>query len=304
MIFARILPPPPPHKSFYSNYLACSLLLGAIFFYSCDPPNSSPPPTYTTTISGEITSPTGDPITAKVWASTDTTNKFTTEADGKYSLTVKHSGTFQIIAESEDSKYAINPKIIKTTKKAESLKITLQYVTTVSGKIITPAKAADPSKGSFIADAEVRANPAKKVQTNPEGNYELKVNHSGTFTITANYTNLDGNYKQSTPQTVKTTSPTHSLDIPLNYGYTITLSGQVISVKTGDIGFKNGATVTIEVEGVEIKSTTTKDGGKYHITFSHPGTYKATASLAGFRSRTSNPPRDTEETSNTIFTLD
>ena len=274
---------PPPYKSFCNNYLACILLFGAIFFYSCDPPSSSsPPPTYTTTISGEITSPTGDSIAAKVWASTDTANKVTAGAKGNYSLTVKHSGTFQIIAESEDGKYAINPKIIKTTKKAEILNITLQYVTTVSGKIITPAKAKDSSKGSFIADAEVRANGVK-AKTNSEGSYELKVKHSGTFTITANYTNPDGNYKKSAPQTVKTTSPTHSLDIPLNYGYTITLSGQVISVKTGDIGFKNGATVTIEVEGVEIKSTTTSGNGNYRITFSHPGTYKATASLDGFK---------------------
>ena len=124
---SQFTPPPPPHKSFCSNYLACSLLFGAIFFYSCDPPSSSPPPTYTTTISGEITSPTGDPIAAKVWASTDTANNFTAGAKGNYSLTVKHSGTFQIIAESEDGNYKAS-KTVKTTKKAESLNITLQYV--------------------------------------------------------------------------------------------------------------------------------------------------------------------------------
>ena len=226
-----------------------------------------------------------------MWASTDTANKVTAGAKGNYSLTVKHSGTFQIIAESEDGKYAINPKIIKTTKKTESLKITLQYVTTVSGKIITPAKAKDSSKGSFITTAEVRANGAK-AKTNSEGSYELKVKHSGTFTITANYTNPDGNYKQGAPQTVKTTSPNHGpLNIPLNYGYTTTMIGKVAV----EFNFKDGATVTIEVEGVKIGSTTTKGGGKYRITFSHPGTFKATASFPGYISYSREPARETRK---------
>ena len=84
---------PPPHKSFCSNYLACSLLFGVIFFYSCDPPSS---PTYTTTVSGKIITPKGNPITtAQVRAPGA---KAKTKADGSYELKVKHSGTFQIFA--------------------------------------------------------------------------------------------------------------------------------------------------------------------------------------------------------------
>ena len=135
--------------------------------------------------------------------------------------------------------------------------------------------------------AEVWVDPARKVKAEADGSYELEVaNHSGTFTINANYTNPDGNYKQSNPQTVKTTSPTHSLNIPLNYGYTVTLSGEVGSIKAGDIGLKDGATIIIEVEGVEIGRTTSGSSGmskgNYSITFAHPGAYKARVNLAGY----------------------
>ena len=73
------------------------------------------------------------------------------------------------------------------------------------------------------------------------------------------------------------------------------MSGQIGSIKTGDIGFKNGATLTIEVEKVVVGSTTTSGNGNYSINFSHNGTYKATASLAGFRSDIKNPARETRK---------
>ena len=48
------------------------------------------------------------------------------------------------------------------------------------------------------------------------GSYSLEVvKHSGTFTITADYTAGDGNYKAGTPQAVKTTAATHSQNIAL-----------------------------------------------------------------------------------------
>ena len=74
------------------------------------------------------------------------------------------------------------------------------------------------------------------------------------------------------------------------------MSGQVFFFKAigEDLEPKNGATVTIEVEGLFAGSTKTSGGGKYRITFSHPGTYKATASLAGFRDDVKEPARSTE----------
>ena len=77
------------------------------------------------------------------------------------------------------------------------------------------------------------------------------------------------------------------------------MSGQVAA---GYI-FRDGATVTIEVEGVKIGSATTKDGGYYSITFSHPGAYKATASFTGFRDDAKDPARSTRNTLKNDFSL-
>lgn len=62
------------------------------------------------------------------------------------------------------------------------------YTTTVRGKVITPARAADPVKGSIITTARVWAStdPTKKVAVGADGSYRLQVaGHSGSFTITA-----------------------------------------------------------------------------------------------------------------------
>ena len=105
-----------------------------------------------------------------------------------------------------------------------------------------------------------------------DGSYSLEVvKHSGTFTITADYTAADGNYKAGAPQSVTTTAATHSQDIALNYGYTTTLSGQVRDTPptTGMIINRNGATVIITVEGREAARTTSRtiggNDGSYRI---------------------------------------
>ena len=86
----------------------------------------------------------------------------------------------------------------------------ITYTTTVKGKVITPAKAAGPTKGSVIATAQVWAStdPAKKVDVGTDGSYTLEVaGHSGSFTITAEYTATSNkNYKTSDPKSVTTTA--------------------------------------------------------------------------------------------------
>ena len=173
--------------------------------------------------------------------------------------------------------------------------------------MVTPARFKDATKGSVIPTAEVWAStdPAKKVKVKADGSYELEVaNHPGTFQIFADYTGTDGNYKQSDPQKVETTDSTHSLNIALKYGYTTILSGFIGSNRRGDGSYKSGATVTIEVEGVVVDSTTSSgNGGRYSITVDHPGTYKATASLANYTNDVSTPARVTEEKRTVNFIL-
>ena len=156
------------------------------------------------------------------------------------------------------------------------------YTTTVSGTVITPAKAADPSKGSTITTARVWAStdPTKKVAVGTDGSYSLQVaGHSGSFTITAEYTATDGNYKKTSTAKAVTTKGTaiENQDIALKYGYTTTVRGTVVTLAGGGgTAPVVGATVVIEVEGIEAGRDTAKAGnGEYRITVDHPGVMTA-----------------------------
>lgn len=161
------------------------------------------------------------------------------------------------------------------------------YTTTVSGKIITPGLAADPSKGRSIAKAEVWSSidPANKVLAKMDGTYSLTVTHSGSFTITANYKGRDGNYKASAPKIINTSARNiDDQDIALKYGYITSVSGKVevfpdeTNLRDGTSGtLTNNVMVIVEVEGVEVARGTTKNiggkNGQYYIDdIPHDGT--------------------------------
>ena len=142
------------------------------------------------------------------------------------------------------------------------------YTTTITGKVVTPARAADSTKGAVITTAQVWAStdPTKKVSVDAtNGSYSLEVvKHSGTFTITADYTAGDGTYKAGAPQTVTTTAAAHTQDIALRYGYTITISGVIADDQRstgGSITARNGATVTAAAEGRVVASVTSSGTG-------------------------------------------
>ena len=180
------------------------------------------------------------------------------------------------------------------------------YTTTVKGTVVTPARAADPTKGGVITTARVWAStdPTKKVSVDTtDGSYSLNVaGHPGTFTITADYTAGDGNYKAGAPQAVTTTATAHTQNIALRYGYTTALSGQVLDNPPGaSITSRDGATVIITVEsrGLEVARTTSStiggNAGSYRVTFDHPGRFRITASFGG-RSHSFEPARVTTPT--------
>ena len=166
------------------------------------------------------------------------------------------------------------------------------YTTTVSGKVVTPAKAADPAKGSVITTARVWAStdPAKKVAVGTDGSYSLQVaGHSGSFTITAEYTAAgDKNYKTGDPKTVTTKGASiENQDITLNYGYTTEVIAQVSLNATTTSGgaISSGVTVVITAEdGHEVGRGITASGGARTavITVDHPGRMIITASRDGY----------------------
>ena len=136
---------------------------------------------------------------------------------------------------------------------------------------------------------------ANKVTAGADGKYTLEVaRHSGTFTITANYKKLipgssvDLYYKASNPKTVKITSPTHSLNIPLKYGYTttFTLTGTLYDA-AGNGTRSEGVTMRIEVEGRKAASgqTSGSTGPKYSAKVAHPGIVNLVASHSGYKTK-------------------
>ena len=167
------------------------------------------------------------------------------------------------------------------------------YTTTVSGKVITPARAADPAKGSVITTARVWAStePDKKVDVGADGSYSLQVaGHLGSFTITAEYTATGNkNYKTSDPKTVGTTGAAiENQDIALNYGYTTTvpvLVGLHMTLTSGG-PVSSGVTVVITAEsGHEVGRGITSDATtppSAVIEVDHPGRMVITASRDGY----------------------
>ena len=187
------------------------------------------------------------------------------------------------------------------------------YTTTVSGKVVTPARAADPAKGSVITTARVWAStdPAKKVEVGADGGYSLQVvNHSGSFTITAEYTATGNrNYKTSDPKTVTTKGAAiENQDIALNYGYTteFTVKASLNATTASGGTISSGVTVVITAEGGhEIGRGITS--GNFAATgvlpsavieVDHPGEITATVSRDGYRSNSNSSiaVRTTERT--------
>ena len=224
---------------------------------------------------------------AEVSASTAPEKVVKTRSDGSYSLQVKeHTGTFTLtVKKAGYASVTISIDTEKSNHTVPVMQLAKLYTTTVRGKVVTPARAADPAKGSIITTARVWAsiNPDNKVLVNTtDGSYSLQVaNHTGSFTITAEYTATgDKNYKTSDPKTVSTTgAEVNNQDIPLNYGYTITISGKTYLFPPGgsEATLKPGMRVTVEVEGVEVTSSggrdTSDSSGDYRITFSHSGRF-------------------------------
>ena len=185
------------------------------------------------------------------------------------------------------------------------------YTTTVSGKVTTPAgkpvtqyeTTARPSVPS-ADDAKVWASTTSatttKVPVAADGSYTLEVtDHPGTFTLNVDYP-AGRDYKAGAPQSVTTTATAHTQDIALSYGYTTTMSGLVsVCLSVSSCSNRNGATVIIEVESREAARTTSRtiggNAGSYRITFDHPGTFRATASI-GSRTDDTPYPRHTDPT--------
>ena len=142
-------------------------------------------------------------------------------------------------------------------------------------------------------------DPANKVPVNTtDGSYSLQVaNHTGSFTITAEYTAADGKYKTSTAKTVTTKGASiENQDIALEYGYTTEVIAKAsLNMNTTSGGrISSGVTIVITAEdGHEVGRGITSGavGPSAVIPVDHPGRILITASRDGYRGDTTNSER-------------
>ena len=288
------------------------------------------PATYTTTVTGRVTdkSTAAGVPDAEVSASTAPGTVVKTRSDGSFTLQVKeHTGTFTLTVK-KAGYTPVTTERIDTTENTHTVpaiqltKITptdggtreptATYTTTVRGRIVTPARAADPAKGGPIPTAEVWSSidPANKVPAAADGSYTLEVaNHTGRFTITADYTAADGKYTASAAKTVTTTgAAVDNQDIALKYGYTTTVTVQVSLQSSSGAGIiSSGVTVIITAEdGHEVGRDITSGavGPSAVITVHHPGRMVITASRDGYTSDGGSGIKYTNTTAGTVsYTL-
>ena len=238
---------------------------------------------------------------AEVSASTAPGNVVKTRSDGSFTLQVKeHTGTFTLtVKKAGYASVTISIGAEKSNQTVPMIQLAKTYTTTVRGKVVTPAKAADPTKGSAIATARVWAStdPTKKIDVGTDGSYTLQVaNHTGNFTITAEYTATGNrNYKTSDPKNVTTKGAAiENQYIALNYGYTTEVTVQVALYPTGAAPIiANGveivitANTTTEQGHVVGRGTTSGTARNAVIRVDHPGMIRVTASNTGYSSASS-----------------
>ena len=173
-----------------------SLLLAVFLLHSCDNPSGSSTPTPTTTVSGKVTTPAGNPLTtAQVWASTDPARKVKVKQDGSYSLGVFHSGSFTITAEDTEGNYQTSdPKPFNDIKAknidGRDFELKYGHTTTVSGKTNTYGgnPPASGTRNGITVIIEVEGLEVGRTTSSGGGDYTFNdVAHNGTLVIKANH---------------------------------------------------------------------------------------------------------------------
>ena len=209
----------------------CVLLLAVFLLHSCDNPSGSS--TLTTTVSGKVTTPAGNPITtAQLWASTDPARKVKVKEDGSYSLGVFHSGSFTLSAgyTGEGGSYKMSdPKPFDNikAKNIDGRDIALKYghTTTLSGQVVGNYTSSAGGRGTTLENnaaviVEVEGIEVTKYRTRRiggigNGAYSISnIAHNGTLVIKVNHSLRVTAYKPYS-HTLRTTAKATSHTINL-----------------------------------------------------------------------------------------
>ena len=286
------IPPPRGNGNLMSRKItrglaavsAACALGAAVILAACDSPAKpvTPDQSLSTTVSGKVTDAKNQGVEGVRISASGTAGDVTpvtTRSDGTFTLKVPHRGGFTLTAAKNG--YDDKSQDFTTDKTAEIWDISLDFATTVSGKVST-----DGTAGLVGVTVSVDGRgDITPVTTGDDGNYSLRVTHKGRFTLAAA---KDGYVGRSRTFELTAVTPTENWNITLEGADVTTVVSGTVTGPTSASAAGNLEGVTISVEGrSDITPVTTIADGTYpNLSVPHTGSFTLRAAKNGYDTAT------------------
>ena len=292
-----IPPPPPPRgngnlmsrkitRGLVAVSAACALG-AAVILAACDSPATpvtpvTPDQSLSTTVRGKVTDAKNQGVEGVRISASGTAGDVTpvtTRSDGTFTLKVPHRGGFTLTAAKNG--YDDKSQDFTTDKTAEIWDISLDFATTVSGKVSTDGTA---GLAGVTVSVDGRGD-ITPVTTGDDGNYSLRVTHKGRFTLAAA---KDGYVGQSRTFELTAVTPTATWNITLEgAAVTTVVSGTVTGpISASAAGNLEGVTISVEGRSDITPVTTMADGTYPNLSVPHTGSFTLRAAKNGYNTET------------------
>ena len=268
---------------------ACALG-AAVILAACDSPAKpvtppkpvTPDQSLSTTVRGKVTDAKNQGVEGVRISASGTAGDVTpvtTRSDGTFTLKVPHRGGFTLTAAKNG--YDDKSQDFTTDKTAEIWDISLDFATTVSGKVSTDGTA---GLAGVTVSVDGRSD-ITPVTTGDDGNYSLRVTHKGRFTLAAA---KDGYVGQSRTFELTAVTPTETWNITLEgAAVTTVVSGTVTGPTSASAaGGLEGVTISVEGRSDITPVTTMADGTYPNLSVPHTGRFTLRAAKNGYDTAT------------------
>ena len=269
---------------------AAGALGAAVILAACDSPAKpvtpvtpvTPDQSLSTTVTGKVTDAKNQGVEGVRISASGTAGDaapVTTRSDGTFTLKVPHRGGFTLTAAKNG--YDDNSQDFTTDKSAEIWDISLDFATTVSGKVSTDGTA---GLAGVTVSVDGRGD-ITPVTTGDDGNYSLRVTHKGRFTLAAA---RDGYVGQSRTFELTAVTPTETWNIALEgAAVTTVVSGTVTGPTSASAaGGLEGVTISVEGRSDITPVTTMADGTYPNLSVPHTGSFTLRAAKNGYNTAT------------------
>ena len=265
---------------------ACALG-AAVILAACDSPAKpvtpvTPDQSLSTTVRGKVTDAKNQGVEGVRISASGTAGDVTpvtTRSDGTFTLKIPHRGGFTLTAAKNG--YDDKSQDFTTDKTAEIWDISLDFATTVSGKVSTDGTA---GLAGVTVSVDERGD-ITPVTTGDDGNYSLRVTHKGRFTLAAA---KDGYVGQSRTFELTAVTPTETWNITLEgAAVTTVVSGTVTGPTSASAaGGLEGVMISVEGRSDITPVTTMADGTYPNLSVPHTGRFTLRAAKNGYDTAT------------------